>query len=522
MSKTRKPTQQRAAAKKLSKIQNRVRREFEQEVLQNGLAAAIFGAGVPGGNVGPPGTTSQMVQQVNEFFSNLRWYFISNFRQVLSEAYVEFGLIQTLVDVPVDDAFRGGVKVRSRQLSPEQLQELEETVDREDDLGKIKGGRKWARLFGGGGIVVMTDQDPSTPLQPLAQGDPLAFRDVDMWELFQDLNNVAGSGASPDAYATGFEYYSYYGKKLHKSRVIQMQGLRAPSFLRPKLRGWGFSVVEALVRSVNQYLEGTALIYELVDEAKIDVFGIKNLTASLTAKDGVQRIATRIQLANQQKDFQHALVMDAEDTYEQKTLTFAGLAEVMKEIRMQVASDLRMPLTKLFGISAAGFNSGEDDIEVYNAMVEATIRQPSKKDVLSVLELRCQQLFGMVPDDLSVEFEPLRVLGSEQEATVKEKKHNMLLASLQAGGISLKEYRDACNAEELLGIDLEDDHLPDDAEEVVGSEAGGEDDPEDDGPAPAADGGEKKPAKAEKGDKPKADKPESKKPESSKAEEPKK
>ena len=31
--------------------------------------------------------------------------------------------------------------------------------------------------------------------------------------------------------------------------------------------------------------------------------------------------------------------------------------------------NLKMPITKLFGISAAGFSSGEDDIENYNSMI---------------------------------------------------------------------------------------------------------------------------------------------------------
>jgi uncharacterized protein len=469
-------------ASQLETIKNQLQKEMEDEIRKNGLWGAITGMGIPGALSPPPGTSSQMVQQVNEVFANLRWYFISNFRQVLSEAYCELGLVQTIVDVPVDDAFRGGVTIRSRQLSPEQLQQLDETVDREDDLARIKGGRKWARLFGGGGVVILTDQDWETPLEEIPKGDPLEFRDVDLWELFQDMPN-ASTGMSPDSFSDDFEFYSYYGKNLHRSRVMKMDGIRAPSFLRPKLRGWGLSVVEALVRSINQYLEGTSLIYELVDEAKIDVFGIKNLTSALTTSAGMQKAAMRIQMANQQKDFQHAIVMDAEDRYEQKTLAFAGLADVMKEIRMQVASDLRMPLTKVFGISAAGFNSGEDDIEVYNGMVEATVRQPSKKDVLRLLELRCQQLFGFTPTDLSIEFEPLRVMSSEQVSQVKERKHNMLLASLSAGGISLQEYRDGCNADDVLGIDLKDDMLPEDAGEVGSSDDAEEESPEADAEA---------------------------------------
>ena len=332
----------------------------KEDLVKNGLAGAIFGGGYPGAGYGFGGPGTPTVSQAGELFNNLRWYFISNFRQQLSELFVEIGLIQVIVKQPVDDAFKGGVTVNSKQLSPDQLLELKDALVREDDIGKLVETFYWNRLFGGAGTLILTDQDPATPLNldAINENTPLEFRACDMWELYFDLQNTEGYDAAIQN--EKYEFFSYYGTKVHKSRVLKLKGLDAPSFLRPRLRGWGFSVVEALVRSVNQYLEGTSLIYELIDEAKIDVFGIKNLTNTLLAPGGTEQVGQRIQLANKQKDFQHALVMDSEDSYEQKTLTFSGLADVMREIRMQVACDLRMPLTKLFGISSAGFNSGED------------------------------------------------------------------------------------------------------------------------------------------------------------------
>src|SRR3954471_18346943 len=155
---------------------------------------------------------------------------------------------------------------------------------------------------------------------------------------------------------------------------MRLKGLTAPSFVRPRLRGWGFSVVETLVRSINQYLKATDLGFEVLDEFKLDVFKIKNLVNTLLSPNGAEKIQKRIQLANWQKNYQNALVMDSEDDFDHKQLSFSGLAEVQDGIGKQVAADLRMPITNLFGQSAAGFNSAEDDIEVYNAMVESQVR----------------------------------------------------------------------------------------------------------------------------------------------------
>lgn len=436
--------------------------------VKNGLGEALgIGGGVNPigfpGNQGSPFTPT--IEGSDTLFKNMRWYFISNMRQLLCQAYVELGLVQTIVDVPVDDGLRGGVMIKSKQLEEEQLEQLQNSLDRDDDLNVAAQAAKWNRLFGGAGILILTDQDPEEPLNisAITSDTPVEFRAADMWELFWDEQNT--EGYDPSVQSENFEYYSYYGERVHKSRVMRLKGLMAPAFLRPKLRGWGFSVVEALVRSINQYLKATDLAFEVLDEFKVDVFKIKNLVNSLMSAQGEEAIRRRVAMANWQKNYQNALTMDSEDDWDHKQLSFAGLGDAMKEIRMQVAADMRMPMTKLFGISAAGFNSGEDDIEVYNAMVESQVRNKLKYDILRMIEIKCQKLFGMIPDDLSIEFKPLRVMSSEQEENVKTQKFARLIQAKQAGEISSKEFREGCNKSELFDISLDmDESLIDELE----------------------------------------------------------
>jgi hypothetical protein len=163
------------------------------------------------------------------------------------------------------------------------------------------------------------------------------------------------------------------------------------------------------------------------------------------------------------------------DTFESKHLTFSGIGDIMQQIRMQIAADLRMPLTKLFGISSSGFNSGEDDIENYNAMVESEIRSKVKYDVLRALEICCKNLFGIVPDDLQVEFKPLRILSAEQEEQVKNQRFQRVSLAMQSGLISAKEAKQAINRENLLSIKIdESNELLDIAKNNGGGIGGGE------------------------------------------------
>lgn len=445
------------------------------EAFKNGLAEALFGFTLPGGT---------QLNQVDTLFVNLRWYLVSNLRQVCSEAYVEHGIVETAVDVPVNDAFRGGIEITSEELSPEEVRDLEAEMESNSDLQVAAQGEKWKRLFGGAGIIILTGEDWSLPLdeESFEIGDDLSFRAVDMWELFWDKQNMYGDGQPIDN--EDFEHYSYYGHKVHKSRVFRLKGKEAPSLIRPRLRGWGLSILEVIVNSINQYLKSNNLSFEVLDEFKIDIFAIKGLTQALLGPNGTQKIQERVALANKQKNYQHALTMDSEDRYEQKQLTFSGLAETMVGIRMQIASDLRMPLSKVFGIAATGFSSGEDDIENYNAMVESTIRTQIKPYIVRMVKMRCLVKFGYIPSDLKIDFHPLRVLSKEQQENVKNSQSARVLEWFKTGLLSVKEAKDAANKAELLPIPLDTKREELDIGAQIGANGPGGANPEE-GAAPA-------------------------------------
>lgn len=434
------------------KIENIEKKTVQDKAFHNGLDTALFGTAY---SITSPFGPGAQVSQWDTMFENLRYYFVSNNRVLLSQIYAEIGLVKTIVDLPVDDGLRGGIKIKSKQLSEEEIQELETSIKRDDDMTTIGQSCKWNRLFGGAGILILTDQDPATPLdvEAINQDSQLSFRAVDMWELFWDKQNV--EGYTPELQDFEFEFYNYYGKKLHKSRVLKLKGLQPPSLLKPRLRGWGLSEVETLVRSINQYLKAVDLGFEVLDEFKLDIYKLKDLANTLLNPQGENLVAQRVQTANRGKNFQNAIVLDSEDDYNQKQLSFAGLAEAMAGIRMQVASDMRMPITKLFGVSAAGFSSGEDDIENFNANIESSVRNKIHHHIIKVLELKCAKLFGFIPDDLSISFEPLRMLSAEQVENVKDRKFTRLMQAKQAGEISSLEFKQACNKDDLLGVQLD-------------------------------------------------------------------
>lgn len=408
------------------------------------------------GNQYGNGQPSQQISQTGTLYINLRWYLISNNRQLLSQAYAEHGLIQTLIDQPVDDGFRAGFEIKSSQLSPEDITDLEVFAQETESIRAVMQSAKWARLYGGGALIVITAEDPATPLNlnKLKEGAPFRLKSVDMWELYNTIMNVT---ADVDLNLDDqVEYFDYYGIKVHCSRVMIIKGKEEPSFIKPRLRGWGMSEVERMIRSINQYLKNQDVVFELLDEAKVDVYKMKGFNTALLAEGGTQKVAKRTQMANQMKNFQSALTMDSEDEYEQKQITFSGLAEILTQIRQGVAADVKMPMTKLFGISAAGFSSGEDDIENYNSMIEGEVRNKTKFIVTQVLKICCAVRFGFVPDDLQIEWKSLRILSAKEEEEVKDFQFNRLMTAFTSGLATAQETKQGINKADLLPVQLDE------------------------------------------------------------------
>lgn len=396
-------------------------------------------------------------------------------RILLSYTYMSQGLFRTVVNQPVDDAFRLGFSIKSEELDSKDIQVLERAMKRNQtaaamrrmaktigswvnynacvdlarsDVSAIKAALYWGRLYGGGGLIINTDQDfrKELSVDRITKDSPLVFIPADRWELVLSNINI-------------FDYknpipYDYYGYPLHASRVLKFLWNEAPSYIRLRLQGWGMSEIEHCVRSLNAYLKFENIIFELLDEAKIDVWKMKNYNSLLLSAAGTDRVQQAIMLTNQIKNTNNAIIMDSQDDYEQKQLgsIFSGLADVWEQLRLNICSDLKFPRNKLFGESATGFGGGEDALENYNATVEA-IQWTAKPMIIDVAGLRCQQLFDFIPEDLDVEFPSPRVLKQTDQEEVKTKKQERVIALYDRGLYDGKEASESLQKEGLLVVE---------------------------------------------------------------------
>ena len=385
---------------------------------------------------------------------NKRYSAITLNRSLLSSTYMEEGIVQVLIDQPVDDAFRGGITIHCPELDADDIKLLDQDMEALDVLSVYSQGLKWNRLFGGAGILINYGQDTRQPMQieQITMKKPLKFYAADRWEL--SYTPIGMEVMDQFAPQSNEHPYNYYGHVLHKSHVIKLSGKECPSLIRGQFGGWGMSELERIVRNFNSYLKHQNVTFELLDEAKVDIFGIQGFNSAIATPQGAQQTAQRVSMAAQVKNYQNALVIDKEDTYDSKQMAFSGLAEVLKEIRIGLACDLRMPMTKLFGLSAAGFNSGEDDIENYNAMVETEIRSKVRAGVITMLQILCQRRFGYVPETITFEWKSLRTQSSQEQSIIKTETLNRVTSAFGSGLITSEKAIEIINQAKVFDVEI--------------------------------------------------------------------
>ena len=362
----------------------------------------------------------------------------------LSYAYKQYGFLQTAIDQPVEDAFRGGVKLDSSTLSADELELLSQTMEDNDDWEHIKEAQRWGRLFGGGLLIANTEQEADVPLdEKKLYNSKLEFVASDRWESVM---------SDPDAGAL-YSNFEFHGKNIDKSRVCLALGKKAPYYVRMRLQGWGLSFFEQTLPPLVQYLKSQNVMLEILDESKIDVLKISGLATTLMSKNGTELIKRRVDVAAANKNYKAMLVMDAEDEYEQKQLSIAGLPELSKEIRIMIAAYLRQPVSKIWGTGSSGFSSGEDDLENYNAMIESEIRPQTLKMIKWVVDLRCMQLFGRKVPDLLIKWSPLRVLSGLDEQNKKDQIFNNVFGMVDRRLMTPSEAMEYLKQEDIVTME---------------------------------------------------------------------
>jgi len=339
----------------------------------------------------------------------------------LLNAYRGAWMPRKIVDVPALDATRNW---RNWQAKGVDITGIEAEEKRLGVRAAVLKTLTRARLFGGAAIFIGTgDADLMQPLDPARIGrgglrylTPLNRRQLSVSAI--GLDPTTPFFGMPERYTLSS---STGAVDIHPSRLVIMAGAEHPD---PELQsgqnyGWGDSVLTACMEVVKSSDSTLANIVSLVFESKVDVFSIPHFMENLGSADYRSRMIERFTLAAMTKGINGALVIDAEEKYEQKSASFATLPEILMGVVQLVCGAADIPATRLLGQSPGGLNStGQADLQNYYARIGA-LQSMQLTPAMEILdECLIRSALGDRPPEVFYDWASLWQTTAEERASI--------------------------------------------------------------------------------------------------------
>ena len=351
-------------------------------------------------------------------------------RQELEFMYRGSWVVRQAVSVPADDMTRAGVEFFGLGKDGDADRDpvvLQNALKRLNIWGALASTIRWARLYGGAiGVLMIEGQDLNEPLDPetVTKGQFKGILPIDRWALAPSSQLVDALG--PDfGKPVGYAIVAGRGNDLtnrwvHHTRVVRLEGNDLPYYQRQAEMGWGMSIVETFHDRLVAFDSVTLGMAQLAYKAHLRTYKMKDLRKNI-ATGGVQFAAalTQVDMVRRFQSNEGMSLIDADDTLESSAYTFGGLADVIIQMSQQIAGAIDMPIVKLFGMSPAGFSTGETDLRSYNDNIHLSQERDLRRPMEVIAHLSFRSEFGETPPaEFGFSFASLYGLNAVEKANI--------------------------------------------------------------------------------------------------------
>lgn len=362
--------------------------------------------------------------------------------ELLTSLYRDNWIVQNIVSTIPNDMVRKWYEIKSG-VAPEHIDLMTKLERRTQLRKKLLLGMYWGRLYGGavGVILIKGQNDLSQPLDldAVLPGSFLGLQILDRWSGVYPEGELVTDPSDPDFglpayYTIRDDITGYMVAKVHHSRIIRFIGRELPWLEQVTEIYWGESELEAIYNEIVRRDNVAANIAGLTFRANVNYMETEGLDQLLgTANTEMQRRFWNLLAAQSIMESNFGTrVINKGDAIHNTQYTFAGLPEVYDRVMMDVAGAARTPVTKLFGRSPAGLNStGESDMKNYYDYIDGLRENELRPVIERLLPVMALSAWGMIPDDLDIQFPPMETADADQQAQITERNTNSILAVYQ-------------------------------------------------------------------------------------------
>lgn len=373
--------------------------------------------------------------------------------KTLLDMYSSNWIVQKYVQTLAEDMTKRDRNIRTPMTSEEKTA-LDMAMSRLGIYDHRKEALEWASLLGDSLIVAITSYaSGETPEDYLSKPLDLGIEEIDRFiVLDKTAYDVNQSNIIDDITSASFNMPEFYtirlgNQKVHHTRVCRTMLGKQAYLTRLGRNRYGTSDIEAVKDAIMSYLTALTNVSDIVEESKTDVLSVENFMNGIMSgnEDSYVELARAMVSIRSSTGF---LLKDTTTTWEQKELTFTGLIDIIKAFRDDLAGGFRMPLTRLFGQSASGFASGEEDNTNYYERI-AGAQESRLRKIDEFFDKFLLDEINSEHNRLDFDYPSIRIVSDSEQATILGTTVTALSTALTDGVITEVQY-----AQELKSRDL--------------------------------------------------------------------
>jgi len=340
---------------------------------------------------------------------------------MLAEMWVAEGIGKKIVSCKADDMTREWITITND--TDNVINSVLEDLDAEYHINLVL---KWAGQFGGGlnvlGINDGGELEEPVNINRIKSIDWIRTYDrteIVITEFHFNMDQKSKNYGELQYVTIQPKYTAPYN--VHADRLLIWKGEPVPSKMEvgEYFYFWGMSELQSiwnqlsnLGASMNHIVK---LLYEfIIGKYKID--GLGQLIAE-NKRAQIEEIISIIELA---KSTINGVLLDSKDDYSRDSASVSGLSELLDRFMMMLAAASDIPITKLFGRSAAGMNAtGEGDVINYYDMIRSRQKSKMKKNLMKLVNYINISLGNKVKDP-GIDFNSLFQQTKKEELECKK------------------------------------------------------------------------------------------------------
>lgn len=404
---------------------------------------------------------------------------MSAYPQFLGYGYLtglaQNGLIRAGCEMIADEMVEKGITLTTKgNNDPDtdkqaKLDRLNELITKINLLPTLRKAVSISKYYGGS-LVYMDFDGIDTASENLLNPLILTKNELQGKKL-RRLKVIEPYNLSPGQYNAADPLQEYYfkprywfvmGKAVDASRFLPpVQENELPTILRPAYNFFGIPLAQIVLDAVAHFTECREAEARLLTKFSLTVFKT-NLNEQLFSGGDWSQIDNRVNNFVQYRSNDGVMLIDKEsEDIDIKSTSLAGVKDIVSQAMEIVAAYFNEPVTKMWGLTPSGFNTGESDLNNHYDHIASQQEKQLRDQIEYVLKVLQVQEWGEIDNEITFTFNPLSEEKEESIATVNKIKAETQQIYISNGVISPDEGRECLKADPKSGFNnLNEESVP--------------------------------------------------------------